>query len=109
MGVRLAVPRRIGWTRAQSFGALGALAWARLQTGDAAGARDAVSRWEFVAPRLALRVALARVTGDAVHMEAARALIDEIAASVGDASGLGAGFRAAALEELAAAGAPAPS
>ena len=59
----------------------------------------------FVAPRLAL----ARVTGDAVHMEAARALIDEIAASVGDASGPGAGFRAAALEELAAAGAPAPS
>jgi hypothetical protein len=63
----------------------------------------------FVALRLALRMALARVTGDAVHMEAARALIDEIAASVGDASGLGAGFRGAALEELAAAGAPAPS
>ena len=59
----------------------------------------------FVAPRLALE----RVTGDAVHMEAARALIDEIAASVGDASGLGAGFRAAAREEVAAAGAPAPS
>jgi len=49
------------------------------------------------------------VTGEAVHVEAARALIDEIAASVGDASRLGAGFRAAALEELAAAGAPAPS
>jgi hypothetical protein len=49
------------------------------------------------------------VTGDALHVEAARALIDEIAASVGDASRLGAGFRAAALEELAAAGAPAPS
>ena len=32
--------------RAQSFGALGALAWARLQTGDAAGARDAASRWD---------------------------------------------------------------
>ena len=31
------------------------------------------------------------------------------ARSVGDASGLGAGFRAAALEEPAAAGAPAPS
>jgi len=42
-------------------------------------------------------------------MEAARGLIDEIAASVGDASGLGTGFPAAALEELAAAGAPAPS
>ena len=63
----------------------------------------------FAAPRLALRMALARVTGDAVHMEAARALIDQIAASVGHASGLGAGFRAAALEEPAAAGAPAPS
>jgi len=42
-------------------------------------------------------------------MEAARALIEEMAASVRDASRLGAGFRAAALEELAAAGAPAPS
>jgi hypothetical protein len=50
-----------------------------------------------------------RVLGELAHMEAARALIDKIAASVGDASGLGAGFRGAALEELAAAGAPAPS
>jgi hypothetical protein len=31
---------------AQSFGAVGALAWARLQTDDAAGARDAASRWD---------------------------------------------------------------
>jgi len=49
------------------------------------------------------------VTGDAVHVEAARPLIDEIAASVGDASRLGAGVQAAALEELAVAGAPTPS
>jgi hypothetical protein len=181
-------------SRAQSFGALGALAWVRLQTGEAAGARRA-PRWDDLISEVRTppgqaylysrfthtdraRVALAlgdvdlaeqvldavrelsresgirdvgacapraggvrrgtgiwrapllcwrpawrsrvrrvrgaaagagAVTGDALHVEAARALIDEIAASVRDASRLGAGFRAAALEELAAAGAPAPS
>ena len=187
--------------RAQSFDALGRLAWARLQTGDIAGARAAAARWDervsevrtppgqaylyarlaytdrarvalalgdvelaervldlvraaiarfgirdagadvhhalaacaeargdvagatsllaagleaagpdgLPAPRLALRIALARVTGDAMHAEAAHGLIDEIAASVGDASGLAGRFRAAASVELAAAQAPAPS
>src|SRR4051794_22432778 len=84
---------------------LGACAEAR---GDHAGAEQllasglAATRDEGLpAARLALRIALARVTGSASHAEAARSLVEEIAESVGDEA-LAARFRSAAMAELGA-------
>ena len=64
---------------AQSFGAVGALAWARLQTDDAAGARDAASRWDDLISEVRTPPGQAHLYSRFTHTDRAR-----VALALGD-------------------------